>query len=144
MTEPESTSERISRLYLDIFNARKLDLLDELLAPEFVSHLRVGEIRGIEAFRAVMTDFYTAFPDVQWFVDEWVFTQERAVIRYHWQGTQAEAWLGIPPTHKIVRGEGLELLWIRDGRITEVWNYSDLMGLAAQLQAPHPLDIEIG
>ena len=142
MTTTESTSERIARLYLDVFNHRKLDALDELLAPEFVSHLRVGDISGLESFRAVMDDFYTAFPDVLWEVDEWVFTEERAVIRYHWLGTQTESWLGIPPTHKIVRGEGLELLHIAKGRIVEVWNYSDIMGLAAQLQAPEPLDIE--
>jgi steroid delta-isomerase-like uncharacterized protein len=143
MNEPESTSERIARLYFIVFNDRELDALDQLLAPEFVSHLRVGDVRGIDSFRQVMVDFYRAFPDVHWIVDEWVFTEERVVVRYHWQGTQTEPWLGIPPTHKLVRGEGLELLHIADGRITEVWNYSDIMGLAAQLQAPGPLDIEI-
>lgn len=143
MTEPESPSERIARLYLAVFNDRRLDTLDELLAPGFVSHLRVGDLCGIPAFRAVMESFYEAFPDVRWIVDEWVFTQDRVVCRYHWEGTQVEPWLGIPPTHKLVRGEGLELLHIRDGQLAEVWNYSDIMGLAAQLQARSPLDIEL-
>ena len=141
--EPETTSERIGRLYLAVFNDRRLELLDELLAADFVSHLRVGDVRGVAGFRAVMDSFYEAFPDVRWIVDEWVFADDRIVCRYHFQGTQVEPWLGIPPSHKLVRCEGLELLHVRDGRIAEVWNYSDIMGLAAQLQAERPLDIEI-
>lgn len=141
MNETETSSERLARLYLAIFNDRNLEVLDEILAPNFVSHLRVGDVRGIAAFRAVMDDFYRCFDDARWVVDEWVFAHERVVIRYHWQGIQVEPWLGIPPTHKLVRAEGLELLHMAEGRIVEVWNYSDIMGLAAQLQAPAPLDI---
>ncbi len=141
MTESEPTSERVARLYIAAFNDRDLDALDHLLAPDFVSHLRIGDLRGIDSFRAAMVEFYRSFPDVRWFVDEWVFVHDRVVVRYHWQGTQVEPWLGIPPTHKLVRGEGLELLHMVDGRIVEVWNYSDIMGLAAQLQAPAPLDL---
>jgi steroid delta-isomerase-like uncharacterized protein len=143
MSDITTENEALARKYLALFNDRKLDVLDDLLTPDFVSHLRVGELRGLDRFKAMMSSFYEAFPDVRWMVDEWVFAQNRAVIRYSWSGTQRAAWLGIPPTHKIVRGEGLELLHMKDGRISEVWNYSDIMGLAAQLQAPKPLDIEV-
>lgn len=139
----DAINQRIAHHYLAIFNDRDLDALHEIIAPDFVSHMRVGDIRGIAAFRAVLESFYEAFPDVHWVVDEWVFTQDRVVCRYHFEGTQVAPWLGIPPSHKLVRGEGLELLHLRDGLIVEVWNYADLMGLAAQLHAPGPLGIEI-
>lgn len=143
MSHEMNQNERVAREYFSVFNDRNLAALRDILAPDFVSHLRVGELRGIESFNALMGGFYEAFPDAEWIADEWVFTQDRVVLRYHWQGTQQAAFLGIPPTHKTVRGEGLELLHIADGRITEVWNYSDIMGMAAQLSAPAPLDIEI-
>ena len=142
MDDAESDSERIGRSYLRVFNDRNLDILDELLHPDFVSHLRVGELRGVEPFRQMMRGFYDAFPDARWFVDEWVFTENRVVLRYHCEGTQVAAFLGIPATQKRVRVEGLELLHLKDRQIVEVWNYSDLMGLAAQLQAPDPLAME--
>ncbi|MCA9548588.1 MAG: ester cyclase [Myxococcales bacterium] len=141
MSDEMTPNERLGRAYLAIFNDHDLDACDRLLTEDFVSHLRVGEVRGVEAFKALMTGFFEAFPDAHWTVDEWIFTEDRVVIRYHWEGTQQAAWLGIPPTHQRVRAEGLELLHVRDGRIFEVWNYSDLMGMAALLGAPEPLAI---
>ena len=139
MSDDLSSNERIGRAYLAVFNDRALGALDDLLTDDFVSHLRVGEVRGKLSFKALMEAFYEAFPDARWTVDEWIFTEDRVVIRYHWEGTHAAAWLGIPPTHQRVRAEGLELLHLRGARICEVWNYSDLMGLAAMLGAPEPL-----
>lgn len=138
----ETESERLGRLYLSLFNERSLETLDELLHPDFTSHLRIGEVRGVERFRALMESFYRAFPDAKWTVDEWLFLEDRVVLRYHWEGTQAEPFLGIPVSTVRVRTEGLELLHLEGGRIREVWNYSDLMGLAAQLHAPNPLSLE--
>ncbi|MBK9646891.1 MAG: hypothetical protein IPO67_17330 [Deltaproteobacteria bacterium] len=40
--------------------------------------------------------------------------------------------------------EGIELLHVADGKIREIWNYADIMGLAAQLGAEAPLTVEIG
>ena len=143
MTNLKTEHERLARAYLRVFNERRLDLFEEIASPDFVSHLRVGDLRGIARFKAMMVDFFEAFPDVRWIVDEWVFAEERVVVRYHWEGTQRAAWLGIPASHKPVRGEGLELIHFAGGRITEIWNYSDIMGLAAQLHAPAPLELSL-
>lgn len=138
MSDDLTLNERIARGYVALFNDHALEGFRALLTEDFVSHLRVGEVRGLESFEALMKSFYEAFPDAQWSVDEWIYTQDRVVIRYHWEGTHAAAWLGLPPTHQRVRAEGLELLHIRGDRICEIWNYSDLLGMAALLTASAP------
>ena len=143
MREPHRTPEQLVALYFDTVNDQRLDDLSIILADEFVSHLRIGDLRGVPRFCELMRLFYRAFPEARWHADEIITTANRATVRYHWEGVQRDAFLGIPATHKMVRAEGLELLHVARGQIVEIWNYSDIMGLAAQLRAPDPLSMEV-
>lgn len=133
----------LADLYVQLLNERRLDELHRVLAEDFVSHTRVGDIRGLDRFKALMEMLFEAFPDLWYVCDEFVTTEDRVVIRYHWASVQRAPFLGIPPTHKMVRGEGIELLHRQGDRLVEIWNYADIMGLAAQLQARAPLELEI-
>ncbi len=139
----DRTSEEIARLYFDIFNERALDELDDLLTEDFVSHLRVGDVEGREPFKVMMVDLYEAFPDMEWILDELICTADRVIYRYAFQGTHRGAFMGIAPSNKFIRAEGAEVLHLANGWVTEVWNYTDLMGLAARLHATHPLSMEL-
>jgi len=141
--DARSAERAVLREYLAIFNERRLDDLETLLAERFVSHLRVGDLVGRPRFRALIEEVLLAFPDIQWIEDESIYSENRAVLRYHWEAVQREAFLGIPPTHKMARAEGVEILHIEQGVVVEVWNYVDIMGLAAQLRHADPLAIDL-
>ncbi|MEY3214145.1 MAG: hypothetical protein RIT28_4626 [Pseudomonadota bacterium] len=143
MSDPTAEARRLALTYVELLNARRLDELSLALAETLVSHLRVGDIVGITAFQGVMQMAYEAFPGVIWELDELVVTADRAVLRYHFDAVQRGPFLGIPASHRMVRLEGIELLHIVDGRIQEIWNYADIMGLAAQLGAEAPLALEL-
>ncbi len=143
MSDATAEARRLALLYTELLNERRLDALTDALAEDLVSHLRVGDIRGIAAFREVMEMCYEAFPGVIWVLDELVVSPDRAVIRYHFDAVQRGPFLGIPASHRMVHLEGIELLHIHAGRVREIWNYADMMGLAAQLRAEDPLSLEI-
>ena len=143
MSDPTAEARRLAQRYTLLLNERRLDALTEVLSADLVSHLRVGDIVGIAAFRGIMEMCYEAFPGVLWVIDELVATPDRAVIRYHFDAVQRGPFLGIPASHRMVHLEGIELLHVVDGRVQEIWNYADIMGLAAQLRAEDPLGLEI-
>ena len=143
MSDTTAEARRLALTYVELINARRLDALGEVLDDALVSHLRVGDIVGIEAFRGVMQMAYEAFPGVIWEMDELVVTPDRAVLRYHFDAVQRGPFLGIPARHRMVHLEGIELLHVVDGKIREIWNYADIMGLAAQLGAEAPLTLEL-
>ncbi|MCK6520635.1 ester cyclase [Myxococcota bacterium] len=143
MSDPVAEARRLAQTYVELLNERRLPELGAVLAPTLVSHLRVGDIVGVEAFRGVMQMAYEAFPGVVWVIDELIATPDRAVVRYHFDAVQRGPFLGIPASHRMVHLEGVELLHIADGKIHTIWNYADIMGLAAQLGAEAPLAVEI-
>ncbi|MCB9765660.1 MAG: ester cyclase [Alphaproteobacteria bacterium] len=143
MADPTAEALRLGKRYVDLINERRLDLLDALMPPDFKSHTRVGTIQGLAGFKALMQMSYAAFPELHWHIEEFICAEGRVVLRYHWEAVQRAPFLGIPPTHKLVRAEGVEIGHVRDGQIIEIWNYADIMGLAAQLQFKDPLGLGI-
>lgn len=143
MTDPIAEARRLGERYVELCNERRFDQAEEVLAPDMVSHLRIGNIRGLDRFVQIMEETYAAFPGVIWIVDDWIVSPDRVVIRYHFDAPHRGPWLGVPPSHRMVHLEGCEILQIEGGRIVEIWNFADVMGLAAQLRAADPLALRI-
>jgi steroid delta-isomerase-like uncharacterized protein len=76
-----------------------------------------------------------AFPDFVYTVDEVVTQDDLAATRWTATGTQSGEWLGIAPTNREVRFDGLNIFRIECGRIAESWSDSDVLGLLQQLGA---------
>src|SRR4051794_37542855 len=62
-----STAEnktRVRRGFEEGINQKKLDVFDELLAPNYVNHNMPAPAPGPEGFKQVIGMFLTAFPDM--------------------------------------------------------------------------------
>lgn len=136
-----NTPESLTQDYFRACNERDFDSFDRVFSPDFVSHLRLGDVVGLPAFKALMVQFFEAFPDVRWTMQEGIYTANRGVMRYSFRGTHKAPILGIAPSGLTIDAEGCEVAHIVGDRIVEIWNYTDLMGLAAQLRAPDPLGL---
>ncbi len=142
MNEQTRVALALGAAYMDAINRRNLDGLDSVMVPELVSHMRVGDLHGLPLFKSMIEMAWVAFPGILWVCEDKFATQDRVVLRYHFQAVHRAPFLGIPPTHRMVYVEGLEVSRVENGRITEIWNYTDVMTLAAQLGAPDPLALE--
>lgn len=138
-----NTPESLTHDYFRACNERDFALFDRVFPEAFVSHLRLGDVIGLTAFKNLMVQVFEAFPDVQWTMQEGIYTADRAVVRYSFSGTHRAPFLGIAPSGMTVVTEGCEVAHIRHGMIAEIWNYADIMGLAARLRSPDPLGLKI-
>ncbi|HRE88191.1 MAG TPA: ester cyclase [Myxococcota bacterium] len=138
-----NTPESLTQGYFRACNERDFALLDQVFAPGFVSHLRLGDVVGLPAFKALMVQFFEAFPDVHWTMQEGIYTADRGVMRYSFRGTHKAPFLGMAPSGLTIDAEGCEVAHIVGDKIVEIWNYTDLMGLAAQLRYPDPLAVKL-
>lgn len=110
-------------------------IVDELHAPGFVDHDpggrspdRAGFKEGIERFRA-------SFQDLEANVEDLVVDEESGKVAVRWSasGTHTAAYLGLPPTGKRIRFKGIEIIVVKDGRITERWGEWDGFDLLEQM-----------
>lgn len=91
-----------------------------------------GPVSG-EAFRASMTGFWSAFPDVSFELGTIHGTDEAVSFEWTMRGTNTGSMNGLPPTGKSVILHGSDFITLRNGRIRIVKGYFDSAGVPRQL-----------
>jgi steroid delta-isomerase-like uncharacterized protein len=130
------------RLFEEGWNQGRLEVFEELLAPDFVAHDPQDPFpkrRGPVAGREMCAMYRRAFPDVRMTVEDVIEQGDRVVIRWRATGTHDGELLGLAPTrHRVdVTGMGIDR-WAGD-RIAETWINWDTHGLLQQIgAAPAP------
>lgn len=126
-------TETIARRWFnEVWNERKMDLVDELLLPETVAHLETGDIVGIDQFKVVCQGLYQAFPDFRMEIESVLTNGNEAAVRWRGEGTPAPGALGLKPTEGKKQLRGMAWLRIRDGRIVEGWDSWNMSSLASE------------
>ena len=113
----------VRRLIEEVLNGGRLEVLDELYAPELAPAAR----RWITPFRA-------SFPDVHMEILELIAEGDAVVSRFTCSATHLGEWLGHPPTgRRFERVDEVSIFRLRDGKITQVWSLEDSLGRLRQL-----------
>jgi steroid delta-isomerase-like uncharacterized protein len=113
----------IVRRYYDAFSTGGGDLLDEVVADDFLDHDPMpGQPPGLVGLKLAVNSFRTAFPDGEMVVDELVAEGDRVVARVTMSGTHRGEYAGMPGTGRAVRAEGIEIFRLADGKLVEGWS----------------------
>ncbi len=127
----EHNKALVRRFFEEVYNANRLDLCDELFAPEFGAE---GGLRGPDRARRAVTHLRSAFPDLHFTVLDVVGEGAQVVIHVRLQGTHQGEFMGLPPSGKPIDVEGAELAVVRDGKIiAEGWHLYDIHTLMRQI-----------
>ena len=127
----------VRRYYEDVINRGNLAALDELFAPDCVTHLAGNPepLVGPAGQRHMVTMFLEPFPDGVIALESLVSEGDRAVARIRYRATQTGPFQGIPPTGRPVDMSGVFEARFAGGQITEAWASPDMLSLLQQLGA---------
>jgi predicted ester cyclase len=92
-----------------------------------------GRKVDLAGHRELATHFYAAFPDLNHVIEDTVADAEHAAVRYVLHGTHEADFMGIKPTGKRITAEGISILMITDGKVTESRGVVDMQGILQQL-----------
>jgi steroid delta-isomerase-like uncharacterized protein len=123
----------VSRYYDEVLTQRNLDLLDDLLAPDFASWLPDGTRLGRDQYRDAVLASHQAFPDLVVEVLDQLAEGDKVATRWRATGTHRGPFAGIPATGRPVRITAIHLHRVADGKLTEHWEEIDLLRLMRQL-----------
>jgi steroid delta-isomerase-like uncharacterized protein len=134
----EANKALVRRFYEEVWGRGNLDTADEVFADEYERHdFRAGEpAAGPEGQKQIAGAFRTAFPDLAWEIDVLVADGDFVVGRWTASGTHLGAWAGIDATGRPMRFSGINVFLFSDGKVVEIWNHRDDLGLVQQLGAP--------
>ena len=126
----------LARRWLEEANkgeAAFMTVIDELHAADIVAHGGSGEETRGKDLKQDLIEWFRAFPDLQFTIDDMVVEGDKVAIRYTWTGTHTGELKGINPTNKKVTMWEIEIDRIVDGKIAEIWARYDTMGFMQQL-----------
>ena len=128
----------IRRFYTEVWGDGNLDVCDEVFAPDYVRHdLRAGTAApGPEGQKQIAAAFRSAFPDLTWDVELLVAEGDYVVGRWTASGTHRGHWGGVAPTGRHATFSGVNIFRFDGGKVVEIWNHRDDLGLMEQLGAP--------
>jgi predicted ester cyclase len=122
-----------------VINERNLALTPEFIAEGSIHH-ELGdvpaELRGGPRAMAMFLDLYLqAFPDLQVTFEDMMADRDRVVARWRLEGTQKGPLMGIAPSGRRIKLEGIRIDRIADGKIVESWMQWDTLSLLEQIGA---------
>jgi len=134
MMSAQENKALVRRLVEEAQAGGKLDVIDELISPDFVDHSAWPGIPATrEGVRQIFGMFQAALADLQVIMHDQIAEADRVVTRKTLQGTHQGDLLGVPPTGNVIRIEVIDILRVQDGQITDHWNLVDQHGLLQQL-----------
>ncbi len=124
------------RLIREVWNKGNLNIAGEIVATNHVSHdPAIAHEDGLGGFKNHVTRVRTAFPDIEFKIEDILEDGEKVITRWTASGTHRGAFLGVPAAGKQFTVTGITVLRFARGKIVEDWVNWDALGLMQQLGA---------
>lgn len=141
MTEQEN-EEMVRRFFQDVMSQGNTDLVDKLVADDYVDHEelpgREGQTQGPQAVQNVVEVFRAAFPDLDVEIEQTLTDGDLVAARTTWSGTHKGELFGVEPTNETVEFTAIDIVRIEDGLAREHWGLTDNTTLLSQIGAIQP------
>jgi len=127
----------VRRLYEEVWNKRRLELVDEIISPSHALHdpnLTDSSV-GPDAYKRQVSRFISGIPDLHFTIEDIVDGKEKLAVAWTISGTHTGEFMGIPATNKKVYVEGITINHIVDGKIMDSYISWDTFGMMQQLGA---------
>ncbi|HEY98384.1 MAG TPA: ester cyclase [Dehalococcoidia bacterium] len=126
----------IRRFWEEVFNKRKLELIDGLFTEDYIYHGAAGQdIHGREGLKQFLAMYFNAFPDLYAEVEDVFGEGDKIASRAMCRGTHKGDLMGMPPTGKQIAIRVICTNRFSGSKIAEDWELPDLFGMMQQLGA---------
>ncbi len=117
----------------EVWNGGNFDVVDELIADDFVGHQPPLENHGPAGVKRYFAMLREAFPDIHFTIEDQIAENDRVVTRWTARATHLGTYQGIPATGKPGIVTGITINRIANGKIVEGWTNLDSLGMLQQL-----------
>ena len=128
-------NKAIVRRFWGVWEEGNIDLVDELLAPDYVNHTPAtpDQPTGPEGVKGVVTMFRSAMPDLRVVIEDMIAEGDKVAVRYTLEGTHDGELFGVPPTGQRLSIKSIAVERVSDGKIRDHWRITDSLDMMQQL-----------
>lgn len=129
----DDDSQVTRRLFEDVWNGGKLQVLEELLDPSFEGRDPLRGPLTAEQYRNAVKGFRLAFPDLRFELNAVVAADNHVTTRWTMRCTHLGPFLGTESTGKSAQVTGINLAELRNGKLVSEYSEWDALALFRQL-----------
>ena len=111
-------NKAIFRRFIEAYNEHDLDLLDDLIAPDYVDP-DYPQLKDLEGLKQMMKMAFMAFPDYQETIEDIIAEGDKVWILLSYTGTHKGEFMGLSPTNKKLISLAVDMYRFENGKI--VW-----------------------
>lgn len=130
----EEENKAIAWRWVEGLNKHDIMIVDEFFTANWVFHFPGGEeLHGPGELKQLLTLTFTAYPDLQYKIEDIIAEGDKIVARFTVRGTHKGDMMGIAPTGKQITGTGIAIYRLVEGKFVETWTIEDQLGVMQQL-----------
>ena len=134
----EDNKATVRRMIEEVWNKGNLDVVDEVVTPEYVFRPPGQEFKGRDGLKQVVTMYRNAFPDLHLTIEDIIAEGDIVALTCAVQGTFKSEMMGIPPTGKELNAKSAIFVRFKDGKEIEAEEFEDQLTVFRQLGIPVP------
>jgi steroid delta-isomerase-like uncharacterized protein len=133
--EIEEQNKALIRNYLKEMDNQNFEIFNEAYAPDAKIYYPSNSSQPMSVDQSVpmAKSFYAAFPDFSHSIEEMIAVGDKVIARAVDRGTHQGEFNGIPATGKEIEFSVIAIFNFKEGRIVEVREEFDMLGLMQQL-----------
>jgi steroid delta-isomerase-like uncharacterized protein len=132
----EAAKAVVRRNTEEVQGGGNFEVFDELFADDFLDHTpQPGRTPDKDGARQLYKILRTAFPDFHAEIHWQLADGDRVTTYKTYHGTHRGGFLGVAPTGRKIQFETVDVMRVRNGKITEHWGVANLFSLMQQLGA---------
>lgn len=130
----EQNKSIVRRWVEEGWNKANASLIDQLFTSNFYQHETGPEtVTNREALKGFVGGFLTAFPDLQFTIDDLIGEGDKVVWRFTATGHNKASFMGAPATGNAIKVTGTITFRMEESRMAEAWLNLDVLGLLQQV-----------
>jgi steroid delta-isomerase-like uncharacterized protein len=129
----QQNKELVRRYFEGWANRGDPAVADALIATNVVLRNPPAVVHGLADYKQGMTAFHTAFPDLQFTIEEEIAEENRVMVRWTLRATHLGEYQGRLPSGRTVTVTGMSIFQIVNGKIQEITVNMDRLGQFQQL-----------
>ncbi len=125
----------VQNYFEQVWNNGRLDYLDECLAEDVVEYpeQQIPGLNGRDSLKASIGGARESLPDIEITLRDLIAEGTKVATRYTMTATHQNEFMGVPATGKQLTVKGAAIYHLAGGKIFEIWNFLDTLGLLQQL-----------
>jgi len=132
----EANKAMVCRLVNEAQAEGKLDVVDEILADDFIDHTPFPGVPPTrEGVKMLFGYLRSVFPDLRVTIHEQIADATKVATRKTFEGTHRGDFMGVPGTGKTITFEVIDILTFNGGRVAEHRVVFNRLGIQQQLTA---------